>query len=106
MAGIQGLDGWRWIFIIEGCLTVGLGIAGYFFFVGFPDDGKTYWYFLTREETQWVIDRVNADRSDAHTEPFTMGRFLRGGLDLKIWGYAMIFLDTTTITYALAYFLP
>ncbi|KAF2100330.1 MFS general substrate transporter [Rhizodiscina lignyota] len=106
MEGTDGIRGWRWIFIIEGALTIGLGIAGYFFFVGFPDDGKTYWYFLTREETRWIVDRVNADRSDAQLEPFTFGRFLRPALDFKIWGYALIFFDTTTVTYALAYFLP
>lgn len=128
MAGLQGLSGWRWIFIIEGVLSCCVGMSilfsrilfnhtanikltqaaffGYVFFVGFPDDGKTYKWFLTPAQTQFIIDRVNADRSDAVTEPFTLGRFLKGGLDLKIWGYAMIFFDTTTITYSLAYFLP
>lgn len=35
-----------------------------------------------------------------------MGKFFRAGTDIKIWGYAMIFFNTTTVSYALAYFLP
>jgi len=35
-----------------------------------------------------------------------MGAYLKGALDLKIWCFALIFFDTTTITYALAYFAP
>ncbi len=35
-----------------------------------------------------------------------MAKYLRAGADLKVWVYAMIFFNTTTVTYALAYFLP
>lgn len=50
--------------------------------------------------------QVNADRGDAAIPKFKLGRFLRAGLDWKIWCYALIFFNTTTITYALAFFLP
>lgn len=39
-------------------------------------------------------------------ESFSLKKFFRGGMDWKVWGYALIFFGTTTITYALAYFLP
>jgi sugar phosphate permease len=106
MDGTAGRAGWRWIFIIEGCLTIALAIFGFVFLVGFPDDDKTYWRFLSQEETKFVLDRVDADRADAHTEPFSLSRFLRPALDIKIWGYAMILFDTSTTAYALAYYLP
>jgi hypothetical protein len=35
-----------------------------------------------------------------------MAKYLRAGTDIKVWAYAMIFFNTTTVTYALAYFLP
>lgn len=62
--------------------------------------------FLTKREVEYVIALVDADRGDAHTEPFTLGRFLRPGLQPKVWGFAMMFLCTTTMAYAIAYFLP
>ncbi|KAF1811279.1 MFS general substrate transporter [Eremomyces bilateralis CBS 781.70] len=106
MGGLQGITSWRWIFIIEGVLTGTIGIIGYIFLVGFPDDKTKYWGFLNDREKQWVINRVNADRGDANVEAFSMKKFLGAGLDIKVWGYALIFFDSTTLAYALAYFLP
>ncbi|KAH7391040.1 major facilitator superfamily domain-containing protein [Phaeosphaeria sp. MPI-PUGE-AT-0046c] len=106
LKGREGLNGWRWIFIIEGALTVFLGIVGYWALVDFPDKAHTSWHFLNERETKFIIDAVNRDRGDAKPEPWNLRKFLRGGLDIKIWGFAMIFFNTTTVTYALAYFLP
>lgn len=36
--------------------------------------------------------RINNDRKDGNLEPFSLVKFLRPGADLKIWGFAMIFL--------------
>ncbi|KAI0129069.1 major facilitator superfamily domain-containing protein [Xylariales sp. AK1849] len=106
MAGLQHLSGWRWIFIIEGVLTCLLGIAGYWLLVDFPDSHRKTWNFLSAEERAWIVKRVNADRGDGSTPKFELKRFLAAGADWKIWCYALVFFNTTTITYALAYFLP
>lgn len=106
MDGLSGLTGWRWIFIVQGALTCVLGIAGYWLIVDFPDSSRTSWSFLGARERAWIVARVNADRGDATPEAFAAGKFFRAGLDWKIWCYALMFFNTTTITYALAYFLP
>lgn len=106
MNGLADLTGWRWIFIIEGTLTCVIGIAGYWLLVDFPDSKRKSWRFLPERERAWVVARVNADRGDAKVHAFSMASFLRGGMDWKIWAYALVFFNTTTITYALAYFLP
>ncbi|PNS21545.1 hypothetical protein CAC42_904 [Sphaceloma murrayae] len=99
--------GWRWIFILEGVLTCAIGVGAYIFLVSFPDDGaEKAWSFLKKNEVDWIIRKVNADRGDVKVEPFTLGRFMRGGADWKIWIYALMFCFTTTVSYALAYFLP
>jgi len=100
------LGRWRWIFVIEGILTVVLGIFGYWALVDFPDKAHTSWHFLNEREAKFIINAVNKDRGDAKPEPWNLKKFLRGGADIKIWGFAMIFFNTTTVTYALAYFLP
>ncbi|KAH7141368.1 major facilitator superfamily domain-containing protein [Dactylonectria estremocensis] len=104
--GREGLTGWRWIFIIEGALTVTLGIAGYWLLVDFPDSSRESWSFLGQRERAWIVDRINRDRGDSKVPPFQLSKFLRGGADWKIWAYALIFFDTTTMSYALAYTLP
>lgn len=106
LQGREGMAGWRWIFIIEGALTIVLGIGGYWALVDFPDKAHKSWKFLNEREVAYIIDRVNRDRGDAKPEAWDLKKFLRGGADIKIWGFAMIFFNTTTVTYALAYFLP
>lgn len=107
MAGLQGLNGWSWIFIIEGVITVTIGIIGYFMLVPFPDaNPERCWGFLNKREVEFIIARVNEDRGDAASEPFSLVKFLRPATDFKIWGFALIFCCLTTVTYALAYFLP
>lgn len=106
MKGLQGLNGWQWIFIVEGSLTVALGIGGYWALVDFPDKAHKSWKFLNEREVKFIINRVDKDRGDAKPEPFSIKKFLGAATDIKIWGFAMIFFNTTTVTYALAYFLP
>ncbi|KAG8405161.1 hypothetical protein J3458_021841 [Metarhizium acridum] len=104
--GREGLTGWRWIFIIEGALTCGLAIGSYWLLVDFPDATRKTWSFLNLRERQWVVSRVQRDRGDAKVTSFDLRKFLRGGTDWKIWAYAMIFFNTTAMSYALAYTLP
>ncbi|KAL2386216.1 hypothetical protein RJZ90_000839 [Blastomyces dermatitidis] len=106
MSGIQGMLGWRWIFIMQGLLTIVVAIVTYIFLVDFPDKAYKAWAFLNQDECAFIIRRLNKDRGDADAEPFTIKRFLRPALDLKIWGFGMVFFCLTTVTYAIAYFLP
>lgn len=106
MNGLANLTGWRWIFIMEGIITCVLGIAGYWLIVDFPDSKRASWRFLGQRERDFILARVMRDRGDAHLPKFSLKRFFAAGTDIRIWCYGMIFFNTTTITYALAYFLP
>ncbi|KAI0115890.1 major facilitator superfamily domain-containing protein [Nemania sp. FL0031] len=106
LEGAGGLRGWRWIFIIEGIITILLGIAGYWLLVDFPDSNRKTWKFLSEKERSWVVKRVNADRGDAETPKFQLRNFLGAGLDWRVWAYGLIAFGSTTMTYALAFFLP
>ncbi|KAM4064508.1 major facilitator superfamily protein [Hirsutella rhossiliensis] len=106
LRGREGLSGWRWIFIIEGALTCALAIASYWLLVDFPDSHRKSWKFLGARERQWVVNRIQRDRGDTQVSPFNLKTFLGAGRDWKVWAYALIFFNTTTITYALAYTLP
>jgi MFS family permease len=54
MDGVAGYAGWRWIFILEGILTVVVAIAAFFLLHDFPDTAS----FLTTEEKAWVVHRL------------------------------------------------
>lgn len=51
MDGIGGYEGWRWIFIIEGIVTVVLGLATFFLLIDTPErSGK----WLDPEEVRYL----------------------------------------------------
>lgn len=54
MDGAAGLEGWRWIFILEGIATVLVACAAYFLIHDFPDTAS----FLTEEERAFVVHRL------------------------------------------------
>ncbi|KAK5561295.1 hypothetical protein LTR46_000100 [Exophiala xenobiotica] len=54
MDGVGGYAGWRWIFILEGILTVVVAVVAFFFLHDFPDTAN----FLTVEERAWVVHRL------------------------------------------------
>lgn len=54
MNGVGGLEGWRWIFILEGMVTVVVAIASYFLLFDFPDTAS----FLSEEERQFILLRL------------------------------------------------
>lgn len=96
------------MFIVEGAASVGIGLLGFVLLIGFPDDmkHKNTIPFLKAREVEWVQARVNEDRGDVVLEPFNFKKWISAGADAKIWGFAIIFGSLTTVTYALAYFLP
>jgi hypothetical protein len=59
--------------------------------VDFPDKAFNCWHFLNENECAFIIRRINRDRLDGETERFTLKRFLKPALDVKIWGYAVMF---------------
>lgn len=72
MDGVGGYAGWRWIFILEGLLTVVVAIAAFFILYDFPDTAS----FLSIEEKAWVVKRLKfqgskkSDRAVAESDHF------------------------------------
>ncbi|KIW30235.1 uncharacterized protein PV07_05994 [Cladophialophora immunda] len=103
-----GLAGWRWIFILQGVITMVIALIAYITIVNFPENAhKTFGLkFLTKAESDWIVARLEADREDVHAEKFNLKKFLSYAKDFKSWCFALIFLCNSNLTYSLAYFLP
>lgn len=91
---------------IEGVLTCALAFVAYLLIVDFPENSPKSWSFLSQKEADLVVARIDHDRNDVETVPFHLGSYLRHGMDSKVWGFAWLYMLTTTNTYAIAYFLP
>ncbi len=53
------LQGWRWLFIIQGVPAVVLGVAAFFFLTDWP--GEARW--LAPEQRQWITDTLHDEKS-------------------------------------------
>lgn len=78
-------------------MTVVAAILGVMFLVDFPDVAidKNHWRFLSRQEIEFILRRINKDRNDANTEPWNFRKWLAAGKDWKIWTFAMVFLSVS-----------
>ncbi|CCF49372.1 hypothetical protein NDA11_000400 [Ustilago hordei] len=97
--------GWRWIFIIEGLLTVVLAVIAYWAVLDFPDKAVEKG-FLTIAERDMILTRIQRDRADAKPDALTWAKAGKYAMDIKVWLYGLMFMCTTMPTYAFAYFLP
>jgi len=84
MAGIAGYNGWRWIFIIEGLLTVVVAALGKFFIVDWPETSK----FLNPEERALLLRRLREETAEARMDTLDKKATKRILTDWKIYvGY-------------------
>ncbi|KAF8508619.1 allantoate permease [Hysterangium stoloniferum] len=89
MRGVNGKEGWRWLFLIEGLITLSIGVATFFQMPPSPTQSKAWFrpkgWFTEREEVI-MVNRVLRDdptKSDMHN---------RQGLNLKdLWKGALNF---------------
>ncbi|KAJ6114822.1 hypothetical protein N7486_000600 [Penicillium sp. IBT 16267x] len=98
MDGVGGLEGWRWIFILEGILTVVVAAASYFFVWDEPATAT----FLTEDEKKVILDALRY----THTETSTNAQL--GSEHSFKWKHVTdAVLDWQAVAvYALSLFLP
>ncbi|KAI5966832.1 uncharacterized protein KGF55_000241 [Candida pseudojiufengensis] len=86
MDGLGGIEGWRYLFIIEGCLTVLIAPLAYWILPDTPSNTK----FLNQQEKdiiQWKLrrDLGNVDDSDKEAQVTDWEGFLLAVKDIKMW---------------------
>ncbi|KAF4599948.1 hypothetical protein EYR40_007054 [Pleurotus pulmonarius] len=105
--GKKGIAGWEWIFvsstfllsaahdahplpfctqIIEGAITIALGLILFYALPDFPDKNT----FLTPEQTAFVLKRVEDDRGDSVPDKITFKKILTHLGDWTIWAYGIV----------------
>ncbi|KAL0573731.1 hypothetical protein V5O48_008227 [Marasmius crinis-equi] len=102
MAGVADLKGWRWIFIIEGLLTVVVSLIAYLFINNYPSTAG----FLTPNERNLIQRRLAADSDATAAEPFNWENVSKCLKDPKCWLYGLAFHTLSLPLYTLSLFLP
>ncbi|KAF2424809.1 putative MFS transporter [Tothia fuscella] len=100
--GRAGLEGWRWIFIVEGLITIASGISTIFVLPDWPNDGN----FLQGEEKILLDNRLNEDVQEAKMDRFDAAALKLILSDWKIYCSSIMFFFSANSGYSLVFFLP
>ncbi|KAH6619373.1 major facilitator superfamily domain-containing protein [Chaetomium sp. MPI-SDFR-AT-0129] len=101
-----GLEGWRWMFVVQGLCTCAIGAVTYWWMIDFPENSHRSFRFLTPEETAIVSKRIQTDRGDLVAQEFSVSKVLVHAADPKVWAFATLFFLQNIVSTALAYFVP
>ncbi|KXJ96059.1 major facilitator superfamily domain-containing protein [Microdochium bolleyi] len=120
MDGVAGLEGWRWIFILEGIVTVLVAIMAFFVMYDFPETAS----FLTEEERAFVVFRlkyqgqrqgtstgsdqeaVRAPAKVAQAEEFQWKYVWAAFTDWQIYASIVVYWGIVCPLYGISLFLP
>jgi MFS family permease len=97
--GMLGLHGWQWMFLIEGSLTVIVGLYSLSYLVDRPQDAT----WISPEEKQALSAELLAEEGEKrllYTNP------LRVLIDPRVWYLSVICLPVWGTLYGISFYLP
>jgi sugar phosphate permease len=93
------MQGWQWLFIIEGLPACALGVIAYFYLSDRPADAK----WLTPDERELATADIEASRPTGHHVSHSYGQALK---NKKFWGLAALGFGIMTSTSGLFLWIP
>ncbi|PHH85360.1 hypothetical protein CDD83_542 [Cordyceps sp. RAO-2017] len=103
MSGLRGYSGWRWIFLVEGAITVFTSFFFFFLLPDFPEDSS----WLSPAERDFVAARLRLDQGRSAVERAVTLRDVAAVLsDHKVLLGGFMYLGLVVPAYSYAYFSP
>ncbi|MGP8050842.1 MAG: MFS transporter [Desulfobaccales bacterium] len=95
-----GIDGWRWLFIIEGIPAILFGIVNIFVMVDRPEQAK----FMTEEEKSWLVTQLKREH-EAKKDRLQISKWAVFGHG-RIWHLAFCYVCYCMALYGLGFWMP
>jgi MFS transporter, ACS family, tartrate transporter len=92
------IEGWRWLFLLEGLPAVVLGIVAFFFLTDWPREAT----WLAAEQQQWLQQKLDAERLPIR-QSVTLGQALRSRTVCLLTAAAFL---EYFVGYAVVFWLP
>ncbi|NGZ83166.1 MFS transporter [Duganella sp. SAP-35] len=96
-AGLHGLSGWQWLFLLEGLPSVLIGVWTLFYL----DDGIRDARWLGEHDKQALERAIVEDRQHQHSMP--LAQLFRSG---KVWLLALVYFLCVMGLYGVSFWLP
>jgi ACS family tartrate transporter-like MFS transporter len=97
--GRMGLQGWQWLFLVEGLPAVVLGFVVLGFLTDKPADAR----WLSPAQRQWLSERLHAEHVEAGHHQFSVRQVL---LHPTVWFLAVIMFCCQFGSYGLTFWVP
>ena len=98
--GLAGLDGWQWLFLVEGLPAIGLGLVTLRFLDDRPEEAE----WLSADERRFLGDEVGRERALKESEGrHGLGDTLRSG---QVWLLSFIYFILLAAGFGLTFFVP
>ena len=94
----MGVDGWRWLFVLEGMPAVLLGVVAFFYLTDWPREAA----WLAPEQREWIEQKLEEEKP-AGQEKLTVWQALRSGPILLLSSAAFL---QYFVFYTFAFWLP
>ncbi|EJD40522.1 MFS general substrate transporter [Auricularia subglabra TFB-10046 SS5] len=103
MSGTGGLQGWSWIFVLEGLATVVVGVVAAVVLPDLPSTAK----FLREDQKEYVLWRKKYDNSTVgEDEHFKWAYVAEAFTDWQLYLHIVVYLSIVTPIYGISLFLP
>jgi len=97
------MNGWRWIFLLEGIPVVLLGIAVFFFL---PNNTDTAYFLTESEKSMCAARRNNEYGQTARAQKFSRKDSKKAFKDWKVYFFAFAHFGVLNMLYGFSTFLP
>lgn len=98
--GRLGLSGWRWMFIINGIMTIIIALFGYIILPNIPEKGGAAWL----NEGDLKIARMRSKKFKKKSlATFRLKDLYRAIFNYKIWAFVLSFVPWTWANFGLSY---
>lgn len=75
-----GIQGWRWLFLLEGLPAASLGAIGYFYLTDRPRDAR----WLSPSQRQWMVTKMSTEAAPLAAQRASVGEALRSRVVLLL----------------------
>ncbi|HET6699079.1 MAG TPA: MFS transporter [Nocardioidaceae bacterium] len=97
-----GLDGWRFMFVIEGLPCLALAVVVYKYLTDRPHEAQ----WLTDEQRGWLTGALEREEQSESAHAHRVGSLLGAMRDVRVLGMSLVYFSMIIPIYALAFFLP
>ncbi|OON40211.1 MFS transporter [Izhakiella australiensis] len=99
MHGMLGIEGWRWLFLLEGLPAFFLGIVSWFYLEDSPQQAK----WLSAAQRDWLKVTLQQDEQQAAVQDHRWWLALKSG---RVWALSLLWLLQAFGTIGITLFLP